>query len=421
MKTIIEELKMIINAIEGQIYIVGGYVRDLIIYGENNGNSEDIDIIFCGDINGLIKALKKYNYKIFTLKAKLGIYRATRGKNHLDIALLKGNNLYKDLESRDFTINSICMNIQTGEIIDYFEGLSHINKRILKETSENSISTDPVRILRGLRFTIEYDMEIDYSTLNHIIEAIDKIKICPKERIFTEFMKIIKVDSKAKLGVLLQQIKPLIGNGLTSKNNNMFSMQTYRVYKDFIENQLNLNQLNKKMMERKIGEFEIESFIAVSTILIDNIVESKDIIKLNERFGFPKDAKELIIKSIKGGKFVINYYKEDLQNLKPELYDFFKEYGDYLPYILIVSYCKDVFSSNMKFEELFYKFNIEYMKYNSIKENRLLNAMDIIKLTGIKGRTISEAIEFIDKEVYFENIKTEEQVRKALIHKYLCG
>ncbi|GAA0179697.1 CCA tRNA nucleotidyltransferase [Clostridium sediminicola] len=420
MEEIIKELKRIIDFIDGNIYIVGGYIRDLIKYGKNNINSDDIDIIFSGDIDYLIEALKDNNYKIFSLKASLGIYRAIKGKSHIDIALLKGDNLYKDLKSRDFTINSICMNIKNDEIIDYFNGVSHIKNGILKETSKNSINADPVRILRGLRFVIEYDLQIDKPTLNHIIEEIDKIETCPKERIFIEFMKIIKVDSEGILGVLLEQIKQHSGRKILYTDNKIFCMRTYNIYKKFMKNKLNFNQIDNKVFNREIAEFEIELFLGVATILMDNTSDSNNIIRYSEKLGVPKTGQELIIKIINGTKFVIDYYKKDLKCFKSELYDFFKGYANYLPYILIVSYCKDVFASNMRFEELLLKFNTEYIKFNAIKENKLLKSKDIIKLTGVKGRIISEAIELIDKEVYLGNIKTKEDASKVLIQKYLC-
>jgi tRNA nucleotidyltransferase/poly(A) polymerase len=60
--------------------------------------------------------------------------------------------LEADLARRDLTLHSIAVGIKTGEVIDPFQGLSDIQDRVLRATSETSFSSDPLRVLRLARF-----------------------------------------------------------------------------------------------------------------------------------------------------------------------------------------------------------------------------------------------------------------------------
>lgn len=416
MEGIIDELKSLIGSVDVKAYFVGGYVRDLLINRENGFISDDIDIIFSGDIERFIKVLKKNNFKIFILKAQLGIYRAIKEEIHIDIALLKGNSLYEDLVLRDFTINSIAMEINTGEIVDYFHGISHIKSRILKETKEGSIHNDPVRILRALRFALMHNLQIENTTLKSMLKESKKLLSSPKERLFIELMKIMKVDVNGNLESLL--------NKMQLQLNIKLQFETYNTYRNLLKTEEYKNKYSKIINGHRIGDFYLEPYIAVASILLDNLEDRKnnyeEVNNFCDKFGFPKAAQLLIKKILIGQEFIINNYEKDLEAIRIELYHYFKEAGNYFVYILLIAYCKIASYSNVGFEEYFYKFNKEFEKYSLCRNNKLLIPQEIIELTGIKGKTISEAIEFLDKEFYLERVKTKEEAKAAIIHHYLC-
>lgn len=413
---IIAELKSLIISLDAKGYFVGGYVRDLLVNKESTFTSNDLDIIFRGDIEKFIRALKEKKFKIFTLKAELGIYRATKDGIQIDIALLKGNSLYQDLVLRDFTINSIAMEINTGEILDYFHGISHIKSRMLKETKVGSIYNDPVRILRALRFALMYNLQIEDTTLKSIIKESKKLLSSPKERLFIELMKIIKVDINGNLEALLSKIQVEL--------NIKIQFKTYNIYRNLLKTEVYKNKYAKIIKGKKIGDYYLENYIAMASILLDNVEDRKNnysaVNNFCDTFGFPKAAQLLIKKILIGHEFILNNYEKNLETMKVELYYYFKEVGNYLTYILFVTYCKIASSSNVEFEKYFYKFNKEFEKFSLCRNTKLISPQEIIELTGVKGKTISEAIEFLDKEVYLERVKTKEKAKMEVINKYLC-
>lgn len=81
--------------------------------------------------------------------------------------IVKPGNLYDDLSRRDFTINAMAKDPDTGKIIDYFDGkrdLAHMCLRTPLDT-ETTLNDDPLRILRAIRFKITkgflFDSDLD--------------------------------------------------------------------------------------------------------------------------------------------------------------------------------------------------------------------------------------------------------------------
>lgn len=70
--------------------------------------------------------------------------------------IVEPGNLYDDLLRRDFTVNALAKDPDTGEIIDYFGGLKDIKEKLLRTPLPPIITfdDDPLRILRGIRFSI---------------------------------------------------------------------------------------------------------------------------------------------------------------------------------------------------------------------------------------------------------------------------
>ena len=75
-----------------------------------------------------------------------------------------GDDIHKDLQRRDFTINALGYDIQTKELIDITNGLNDIKTGTISLISEQNILDDPLRILRAYRFSSKYDFKIDENT-----------------------------------------------------------------------------------------------------------------------------------------------------------------------------------------------------------------------------------------------------------------
>ncbi len=189
-------------------YVVGGYVRDRLL----GRATKDIDIVCVGDGIRLAETLAGK----MTPSPKVVVYRrfgtamlrcdgieiefvgARKESYHTDSRKpdVEQGTLEDDQNRRDFTINALAVSLNEqdfGQIIDPFEGLEHLERKILRTPLEpgKTFSDDPLRMLRAIRFANQLGFYIEKSTLEGIRENKHRIHIISKERIATELEKIL--------------------------------------------------------------------------------------------------------------------------------------------------------------------------------------------------------------------------------------
>jgi tRNA nucleotidyltransferase/poly(A) polymerase len=192
-------------------YVVGGYVRDRLLARE----SKDMDIVCVGSGIELAQQLSSKLRPI----PRLTIFKrfGTAMIKHKDLEIefvgarkesyshdsrkpaVENGNLEDDQNRRDFTINALAVSLNEenfGEIIDPFNGLHHLELKIIKTPLDpgKTFSDDPLRMLRGIRFSCQLGFTIDENTLESISKYKNRIKIISKERIISELEKILASD-----------------------------------------------------------------------------------------------------------------------------------------------------------------------------------------------------------------------------------
>lgn len=204
-------IKKVLNKIEKngyEAYLVGGYVRDLLLKRDTydidictNALPKNVKNIFnAGEVtkygNFFIK-IKKFDFEITTYRKEYN-YVNRKPKKVVYI-----NNLIEDIQRRDFTINAICMNSK-GNIIDLANGREDLNNKIIKTIGNPIIKLeeDPLRILRTIRFAAVLNFDIDSELSNAIIQKKLKIKSLSNYRIKEEIDKIL-ICNNAVLGINL--------------------------------------------------------------------------------------------------------------------------------------------------------------------------------------------------------------------------
>lgn len=184
-----------------QLYLVGGSVRDLLLGHE----LKDIDLVCRGAKDFAMRLAKCKNAALVPMEKKpeepcYRIVERERAANnldivHLDIAEMRGETIYDDLGQRDFTINSIAIELNedgsAGEIIDPLGGADDISRKILHLTNENSLVSDPLRILRGIRFSATLNFGIDDSVIARMRETAALLDSVSAERVFAELLLIL--------------------------------------------------------------------------------------------------------------------------------------------------------------------------------------------------------------------------------------
>lgn len=85
-------------------------------------------------------------------------------KGHLPVVEKIGCSLKEDVLRRDFTINALAKSITTGELVDYVGGLKDLKNKKLRVLHDNSFIDDPTRIIRGLKFAMRFNFELEEHT-----------------------------------------------------------------------------------------------------------------------------------------------------------------------------------------------------------------------------------------------------------------
>lgn len=200
-----EEISDIFSKLNFKAKLVGGCVRDFILYKKL---VDDIDIatvlvpndvikllensykviptgIDHGTVTVLSKSFKNRKYEITTLRSDLN----TDGRH----AKISFNTSYEqDSIRRDFTINALYLDLD-GNIYDYQNGLLDLENKIVRfiGDSKTRINEDYLRILRFFRFSIRFDQFFE-DDLKVCFEMKDFLLKISKERIFSEWEKILE-------------------------------------------------------------------------------------------------------------------------------------------------------------------------------------------------------------------------------------
>lgn len=119
-----------------------------------------------------------------------------------------GKTLEEDLARRDFTINAIAYNAETGELVDEFGGQADIEKKLIRTVGkpEERFGEDALRMMRALRLSAELGFMIENETQETIGKMAHLLENISKERIKDEFIKIIMSDSPAFTLEMMQRL-----------------------------------------------------------------------------------------------------------------------------------------------------------------------------------------------------------------------
>jgi len=215
-----------------KIFEVGGCVRDELLGLE----SKDIDFTVVLDDTSLsvdegwdkmLKWLRSEGFELFLETKDCFTVRGKFPKGHKNEGLvgdfvmsrkevgvipgtrkpiLELGTLEDDLMRRDFTVNSLCKD-EDGKIIDLFEGVYDLRTKVLRTPLDPMITLldDPLRMLRGLRFSITKGFIIDSKLWNSMLDSrvLDKLKeVVSHERMREEITKMMKHDTIKSLELL---------------------------------------------------------------------------------------------------------------------------------------------------------------------------------------------------------------------------
>lgn len=349
----------VLNKIEKngfKAYVIGGYVRDLMM------GVKSIDVDICTD--ALPKDIKEifsiasesneygsinfkfnnYNFDITTFREEIKYLK----RKPVEMNYIK--DLYIDVLRRDFTINTLCLD-KEGNLTDILNGKKDLENKLIRLIGETErLKEDPLRILRAIRFATILDFDLDIKLCDGINMYKELLNSLSKNRIKNELNKILlnknykkgldllkrfdlleyigiqynKLNYVEDLSGMWSQINIIKDIPFTKEEKNNISkikeilkigyVDNYIVYKYG----LYISKVAAKILELNIDVVEIYNNLPISSnkeLEID-ILEIKKIIKKD--FKESKIIQELIVKNVVNNNLendyndIVNFIKQGM-------------------------------------------------------------------------------------------------------------
>ncbi|NLB89390.1 MAG: HD domain-containing protein [Syntrophomonadaceae bacterium] len=158
----------------------------------------DIDIeVFHLKADQLIDILAKFG----EVKQVGKIYPVIKikGYPYWDFTIAESDDYKKAALRRDFTINTVMMDITTGEIWDYLGGREDINNKVIRHVNAEVFAKDPLRAYRAATLAARLGFNIHPETLELMKDT--DVSSIPPERIYEELKKLLLLSPKPSIGL----------------------------------------------------------------------------------------------------------------------------------------------------------------------------------------------------------------------------
>jgi poly(A) polymerase len=208
------------------LYVVGGFVRDLML----GRFTEDGDIDFATDATPAesVKVLRGWADRHYLVGATFGTVGARKGGRLLEITTFReeiyreddrkpvvtfSKEIETDLSRRDFTINAMAVSVPDGGFVDPFGGVKHLAAKVLDtpREPEAAFADDPLRMLRAARFVSQLGVVPAPRVLEAIVRMRSRLEIVSSERIADELDKLLLGERPGK------GLEVVVGSGLAEE------------------------------------------------------------------------------------------------------------------------------------------------------------------------------------------------------------
>jgi tRNA nucleotidyltransferase (CCA-adding enzyme) len=205
MTNALAQARSIAEAVRGQggrALIVGGWVRDRLLYGEGH-EPANVDLEVYGvpgdrlkevlEAFGRVEAVGEsfQVYKIGDIDVSLPRRDSKAGRGHRGFTVTgdPDMSIEEAARRRDFTVNAISWDPLTGEYFDPFGGRGDLERRLLRFVDPQTFADDSLRVLRAVQFSARLEFSLDQATAG-LCRAIP-LDDLPAERVWGEFEKLL--------------------------------------------------------------------------------------------------------------------------------------------------------------------------------------------------------------------------------------
>lgn len=305
--SILEEVGMLADELRMNAYIVGGFVRDLLMRNKNF----DVDIVVEGDATVVARTYAgrkgakvsvhdKFKTAVVILNGDR-IDFATARTEYYDFPAaapeVESSSIKNDLYRRDFSINSLAVQINNkdfGKLIDFFGGQKDIKDKKIRVLHNLSFVDDPSRVFRAIRFAVRFGFEIGPHTKKLIkhsvnLNLIDRIA---GGRLFQELKYILSEDNYIDALEILDEYdlfkyysaKEVYNSGKLEKLENLEKIYSWYTF--------------------QFSEVCDEIYKSRFCVLFSNLT-FKEVVNVGERFNFSGKMRDDLIKGLLKTKNVV--------------------------------------------------------------------------------------------------------------------
>jgi poly(A) polymerase len=212
-------------------WLVGGCVRDLLLGAE----PKDYDVSTDAPPERLVELFPNAG----RVGAHFGVVLVRRDSACVEVATFRSEHEYldgrrpasvhfetdprQDVLRRDFTINGLMMDPESGEVLDFTEGRADLERRLIRAIGdpERRFEEDHLRMLRAIRFAARFGFAIEPATFEAIRRHGSSIRRVSAERVRDELNRILTeggarrgfelLDQSGLLNVILPEVAAMKG------------------------------------------------------------------------------------------------------------------------------------------------------------------------------------------------------------------
>lgn len=172
-------------------------------------------LVLAGEKHGTVGVVTDFGVVEITTFRTEGAYRDNRHPDWVEFV----PDVERDLARRDFTVNAMAYSPKRG-FADPFGGREDLKNKVLRAVGEpeKRFQEDSLRILRGVRFAVRFDLTVDPETRKAMLSQARLMDNLARERVFGELCKLLPLVNAEDLGqfapilaAVIPELEPMIG------------------------------------------------------------------------------------------------------------------------------------------------------------------------------------------------------------------
>jgi tRNA nucleotidyltransferase/poly(A) polymerase len=200
-----------------RVWLVGGALRDAL----DGRPVPEVDVAVAEGAERIALAMQAAGAgtAVALSQAAPLVFRIA-GRSTIDCAEVEGGSIERDLARRDFTINAMAVDLETGHWVDPFGGVDDLARRRLRFVAPENLRHDPLRALRAARFIATHRLVPERAMRRAVRITAPLLRDVAPERIRAELTKMLEAPRVApamNMAIRTGLVKPALGLPARSK------------------------------------------------------------------------------------------------------------------------------------------------------------------------------------------------------------